>query len=102
MCTPVFEPQGSAGTRNPTKTLETTSAGLESSSQKTCLLHFSLGGAWRVLEGFHFAFAHGVIGVIVVEDHGSLVGALIGLVASTSACEAFDGTCLDGLISWGR
>ena len=54
-----------------------------------------------VLEGFHFAFAHGVIRAIVVEDHGSLVGALVGLVASASSRETLEGTRLDGLIGWG-
>ena len=54
-----------------------------------------------LLKGFHFAFTHGVIGSIVVEDHGSLVGALIGLVASASASERLEGTRLDGLIGWG-
>ena len=54
------------------------------------------------LKGFHFLFTHGVIGSVVVEDHGALVCTLKGLVASASACEAFEGTCLDGLIGWGR
>ena len=54
-----------------------------------------------LLEGFHFAFAHGVISAIVVEDHGSLVGALIGLVASAAASETLEGTHLDGLIDRG-
>ena len=51
-----------------------------------------------LLKGFHFAFTHGVISAIVVEDRGSLVGALIGLVASTTASETLEGTRLDGLI----
>ena len=49
---------------------------------------------------FHFLFTHGVIGSVVVEDHGALVGTLKGLVASAAACETLDGTCLDGLIDW--
>ena len=44
---------------------------------------------------------HGVICTIVIEDHGLLVGTLKGLVALASACEAFEGTCLDSLIGWG-
>ena len=55
----------------------------------------------HLLKGFHFSFTHGVVGAVVVEDHGALVCALEGLVASASACEAFEGTCLDGLICWG-
>ena len=56
----------------------------------------------HLLKGFHFSFTHEVIGSIVVEDHGALVCALEGLVASASACETFDGTFLDGLIGWSR
>ena len=56
----------------------------------------------HLLKGFHFLFTHGVIGSVVVEDHGALVGTLKGLVALAAACEAFYGTCLDGLIGWGR
>ena len=63
-------------------------------------LHASVHG--HLLKGFHFSFTHGVIGSVVVEDYGALVCALEGLVASASACEAFEGTCLDGLIGWGR
>ena len=54
-----------------------------------------------LLEGFHFTFAHGVISAIVVEDHGSLVGALVGLVASAAASETLEGPRLDGLIGRG-
>ena len=50
------------------------------------------------LKGFHFLFTHGVVGPVTAEDHGVFVGALEGLVASAAACEAFEGTCLDGLI----
>ena len=57
------------------------------------IVHLAVHG--DLLEGFHFAFAHGVISAIVVEDHGSLVGALVGLVASASASETLEGTCLD-------
>ena len=54
-----------------------------------------------LLKGFHFSFAHGIISAIIVEDHGALVGALIGLVASAAASETLEGTRLDGLIGWG-
>ena len=53
------------------------------------IVHLAVHG--DLLEGFHFAFAHGVISAIVIEDHGSLIGALIRL----------EGTRLDGLIGWG-
>ena len=56
----------------------------------------------HLVKGFHFSFAHGVICTIVVEDHGALVCAFEGLVASTAACKTFEGTCFDGLIGWGR
>ena len=52
--------------------------------KRLVLIHSSLGGAWRLAQGFHFSFAHGIISAIVVEDHGALVGALIGLVASAA------------------
>ena len=64
------------------------------------LVHTPVHG--HLLKGFHLLFTHGVIGSVVVEDHGALVCALEGHVASASACEAFDGTCLDGLIGWSR
>ena len=35
-----------------------------------------------LLKSVHFSFTHRVVGAVVVEDHGPLVGALIGLVAS--------------------
>ena len=63
------------------------------------LVHAPVHG--HLLKGFHFLFTHGVIGSIVIEDHGALVGALIGLVASASASETLEGTRLDGLIGWG-
>ena len=53
-----------------------------------------------LLKSVHFSFTHRVVGAVVVEDHGPLVGALIGLVASASTCEAFEGTRLGGLIGW--
>ena len=56
----------------------------------------------HVLKGFHFFFTHGVIGSIIVEDHGSLVCALEGLVASATTSETLEGACLDGLIGWSR
>ena len=52
------------------------------------LIHSPVHG--HLLKGFHFLVTHGVIGAIVVEDHGALVCALEGLVASASACETFD------------
>ena len=36
----------------------------------------------HLLKGFHLFFTHGVIGSIIVEDHGTLVCAFVGLVAS--------------------
>ena len=56
----------------------------------------------HLLKRFYFLFTHGVIGSIIIEDHGALVCAFERLVASASACEAFDGTCLDCLIGWSR
>ena len=64
------------------------------------LVHLPVHG--HLLKGFHFLFTHGVIGSVVVEDHGALVCTLEGLVASAAACEAFEGTYLDGLIGWSR
>ena len=64
------------------------------------VVHLAMHG--HFLKGFHFLFTHGVIGSIVVEDHGALVGTFKGLVASGATCEAFEGTCLDGLIGWSR
>ena len=54
------------------------------------------------LKGFHLLFTHGVICSVGVEDHGALVGALIGLVASAAASETLEGTLLDGLIGRSR
>ena len=62
------------------------------------VIHLPVQG--HLLKGFHFSFTHGVVGSVVVEDHGALVSTLKGLVASASACEAFEGTRLDGLIGW--
>ena len=56
----------------------------------------------HIINGVHFSFTHGVVCTIIFEDHGLFVGTLEGLVASAAACEALDGTCLDGLISWSR
>ena len=53
-----------------------------------------------LLKCFHFTFTHGVISAIFVENHGPLVGALVGLVASASASETLEGTRLDGLVGW--
>ena len=64
------------------------------------VVHLPVHG--HLLKGLHFLFTHGVIGSVVFEDHGALVGTLKGLVASAAACEAFEGTCLDGLIGWSR
>ena len=54
------------------------------------LVHAPVHG--HLLKSFHLLITHGVIGSIVVEDHGAIVGALEGLVASAATCEAFDGT----------
>ena len=64
------------------------------------IVHLAVHG--DLLEGFRFAVAHGVISAIVVEDHGSLVGALVGLVASAYASETLEGACLDDLIGRSR
>ena len=56
----------------------------------------------HLLKGFHFLFTHGVIGSVIVENHGALVGTLKGLVASAVACETLDGACLDSLIGQSR
>ena len=64
------------------------------------LVHAPVHG--HLLKGFHFLFAHGVIGSIIVEDHGALVGALERLVASAAASETLEGGCLDGLIGRSR
>ena len=64
------------------------------------LVHAPVHG--HLLKGFHLLFTHGVIGSAVVEDHGALVGALKGLVASAVASETLEGACLDGLIGWSR
>ena len=63
-------------------------------------LHASVHG--HLLKGFHLLFTHGVIGPVIVEDHGALVGTLKGLVASAAASETIDGACLEGLICWSR
>ena len=63
------------------------------------LVHSLVHG--HLLKGFHFLFTHGVIGAIIIEDHGALVCAFIGLVASAAASETLEGACLDGLIGWG-
>ena len=73
---------------------------LMANSQFPVVVHLPVHG--HFLKGFHFSFTHRVVGSVVVEDHGALVCALKGLVASAAACEAFEGTCLDGLIGWGR
>src|SRR4051812_31061187 len=61
-------------------------------------VHLPMHG--HLMKGFHLLVTHGVICSVVVEDHSALVGTLKGLVASAEACEAFEGTCLDGLIGW--
>ena len=63
------------------------------------IVHLAMHGV--LLKGFHFSFAHGIISATVVEDHGVLAGALIGLVASAAASETLEGTRLDGLIGRG-
>ena len=64
------------------------------------LIHAPVHG--HLLKGFHLLFTHGVICVVVVEDHGALVRALEGLVASAAASETLEGACFDGLIGWSR
>ena len=56
----------------------------------------------HLLKSFHLLITHGVVGAIVVEDHGALVGAFIGLVASAAASETLEGACFDGLIGRSR
>ena len=63
------------------------------------LVHTPVHG--HLLKGFHLLFTHGVIGSIVVEDHGTLVGTLKRLVASATASETLEGTRLDGRIGRG-
>ena len=64
------------------------------------LVHASVHG--HLLKSFHLLITHGVIGALVVEDHGALVCAFIGLVASAAASETLEGACLDGLIGRSR
>ena len=64
------------------------------------LVHAPLHG--HLLKGFHLLVTHGVIGSIIVEDHGALVGAFKRLVASAAASETLEGACLDGLIGRSR
>ena len=56
----------------------------------------------HLLNSFHLLFTHGVICAVVVEDHGALVCALIGLVASAAASETLEGAFFDGLIGRSR
>ena len=60
------------------------------------IVHLAVHG--YLLKCFHLTFTDVVISAIVIEDHGPLVGALLGLVASASASETLEGTRLDGLI----
>ena len=64
------------------------------------LVHAPVHG--HLLKGFHLLVTHGVIGSIIIEDHGALVCAFIGLVASAAASETLEGACLDGLIGRSR
>ena len=64
------------------------------------LIHAPVHG--HLLKGFHLLFTHGIIGSVVVEDHGALVRALVGLVASAAASETLEGACFNGLIGWSR
>ena len=64
------------------------------------VIHLTVHGL--MLKCFHFFLTHGVIGAVVVGDHGAPSGALKYLVAPALTCEAFDGTRLDGLIRWSR
>ena len=56
----------------------------------------------HLLKSFHLLMTHGIIGTIIVQDHGALVCAFIGLVASAAASETLEGACLDGLIGRSR
>ena len=60
------------------------------------LVHATVHG--HLLKSFHLLITHRVVGTIVIEDHGALVHALIGLVASAAASETLEGACLDDLI----
>ena len=64
------------------------------------LVHAPVHG--HLLKNFHLLITHGVVGAIVVEDHGALVCAFIGLMASAAASETLEGACLDGLIGRSR
>ena len=64
------------------------------------LVHAPVHG--HLLKGFHLLFTHGVIGSIIVEDHGALVGALIGFVSSSVASETLEGACLNCLTGRSR
>ena len=64
------------------------------------LIHAPVHG--HLLKGFHLLITNGVIGAIIVGDHGVLVCAFVGLVASAAASETLEGACLDGLIGRSR
>ena len=64
------------------------------------LVHAPVHG--HLLKSFHLLITHGIISAIVVEDHGALLHALIGLVALAATSETLEGACLDGLIGWIR
>ena len=64
------------------------------------IVHLAVHG--HLLKGFHLLVTHGVIYSIIVEDHGALVCALEGLVASAAASETLEGACLDSLIGRSR
>lgn len=52
----------------------------------------------QVLKCFNFLFTHGVVGTVIIGDHGAPCGALVCLVATALASETLDGTCLGGSI----
>ena len=64
------------------------------------LVHAPVHG--DMLKSFHLLFTHGVVGAIIIEDHGLLVCTFIGLVSSAAASETLEGARLDGLIGRGR
>ena len=64
------------------------------------LVHALVHG--HLLKSFHLLITHGVVGAIIAEDHGALVHAFIGLVASAAASETLEGACFDGLIGRSR
>ena len=57
-------------------------------------IHLAMHG--HMFQGFHFFIAHGVVGAIIICNHGAPCVALKCLVASALASETLDVTCLGG------